>query len=112
MSICQAKDVIAQETCLIHGKNCIHYSIKQDIKCLECLINEPLKNLMLITKDSIINSQKDLLVYSDSLMVVLDNELIISQNNFVKMKKKRNSAFIIGGISSFVVFILTLISIK
>jgi len=101
-------NVIAQETCLIHGENCIHYSIKQDIKCLECLINEPLKDLIIVTKDSIIKNQKNYIVYSDSLMVETNNKLLISQNNFVKMKKKRNSAFIIGGLGTLGIMLLSM----
>lgn len=105
--ICQAQNVIAQEICLIHDDTCIHYSVKQDIKCIDCLINAPLKDSIVNTMDGVIVQQTRFIALSDSSMIALNKELTKTEKKYLRMKKKRNTAFVLGGIGALTAFLLT-----
>lgn len=97
--VCQAQSVIAQETCLIQD-SLIHYTVRQDIRCLTCLINEPLKDSIIVTLDSINIKNKQFIDYSDIQIRKLDKDL-------VKYKKKHKNAVKTGTISCVITFLLT-----
>ena len=110
--ICLTQKGIAQETCLIHDDTCIHYSIRQDIKCLDCLINAPLKDSIILLKDSIILKHKNFLEISNSTIKILDEQLINSKNELILMRKKRKNAFFTGAGSSFSAILIIFILVK
>jgi len=110
--VCQAENVIAQENCSIHGSKCFHYSERQDIRCLDCLMNEPCKNELIILKDSIITRQQMFIESTDSAIKTLDAELIKTKLALVDMTKKRKNAFILGGATSLGAIILTFFLVR
>ena len=64
--------------------SCICYTDKQDIRCLECLINEP-------KKDSTISIQRSHIVYQEG---VIDD---LSKRRAKAKKRTRNASIISGG---------------
>ena len=86
--------------CSIHGENCIHYSEKQDINCLRCLINEPINDSIIVAKSKIIDIQNEFIQSSNDRMVQIDEQLSIAKSEIIeeKRKKKRNFWIACGSI--------------
>jgi len=109
---CLTLNAIAQEPCLIHDDNCIHYSERQDIRCLDCLMNEPCKDELIVIKDSIIVKQQMFIDYTDNAIKELNSELVKTELALAIMRKKRKNAFIMGGITSLTGIITTFFLIR
>ena len=105
--VCLSQSVIAQGYCSIHDDDCIHYSERQDIRCLECLMNEPYKDSIIIVKDSIISTQHKFIESTDKVIVDLDLQLVKSRTDLIIMKEKRKRAYIFGGATTLGAFLLT-----
>ena len=87
----------AQETCTIHNRDCVHYSIKQDLNSIKCFENQALKDSILIEKDNFILKQSDFIKSTDIKVLELDKLLLKTESALFKMKKKRKRAYFIGG---------------
>ena len=110
--ICPVQNAIAQEHCIIHDDKCIHYSERQDIRCLDCLMNEPCKDELIVIKDSIIVKQQMFIDYTDNAIKELNSELVKTELALAVMRKKRKNAFILGGITSLAGIITTFFLIR
>ena len=89
--------------------DCVEITRDQQRTCIKCLINEPIKDSIIVSKDSIIVLQRSFIEYSDVLIDDLDSRLAETQKDLEKMKKKRKRAFVFGGISTIFAVIITLI---
>ena len=81
--------VCAQPSTLCDG--CVIYTRNQDIRCLECLVNMPLKDSIISKKDSIIEIQSVFIDASDKRILDLGEQIIK-----LERKKKRNQFIFLG----------------
>ena len=91
--------IVCSQVCSIHNIECVHITRDQQKSCIKCWLNEPIKDSIIVAKDSIIEIQTVFIESSDGIIHQLDQELSKTKADLIKMKKKRNNAFIIGGIS-------------
>lgn len=80
----------------------------QQKQCLKWYYDNQFKDSIIIYKDSIIIRQTDFIELSSERIERLDSSLTESKHNLERMKKKRNRAFIIGGVSTIVSFVFGL----
>ena len=68
----------------------VYYSAKQDIRCLECLINEPLKD-SLIKLYKVNQSEQDTIITNlsthNAILIQMDKD------NKIELKKRRKNVF-------------------
>tara|TARA_R110000764_G_scaffold143662_1_gene231556 strand:- start:903 stop:1094 length:192 start_codon:yes stop_codon:yes gene_type:complete len=57
--------------------------------------------------DGVIVQQTRFIALSDSSMIALNKELTKTEKKYLRMKKKRNTAFVLGGIGALTAFLLT-----
>lgn len=85
--------------CSIHrnncDENCVAYTEKQDISCLKCLQNAPLKDSIIATqtaiidvKDSIIVVQQNFIDTTDTRIHMINDELTAAMARVAKEQKK------------------------
>ena len=86
---------------------CVEITREQQKTCIKCLINEPIKDSIIISKDSIIVLQREFIENTDGYIERLDSALAESRKDLEKMKKKRKRAFAFGGISTIFAVIIT-----
>lgn len=98
---CLMLSVTASGQCSIHdktcAKNCIVYTEKQDVRCLQCLINEPLKDSIIKAQ---IEAQNVLRLYVDTMAMELakcEGEKVAISGQLDRMRKRKNKAYFIGG---------------
>lgn len=87
--------------------DCVEITREEQRTCIKCLINEPIKDSIIISKDSIIVIQREFIESSEVYIETLDSRLAESIKDFEKMKKKRKRAFVFGGISTIFAIIIT-----
>ena len=81
---------------------CICYTDAQDIRCLECLINQPIKDSIIIELKGV-SKIKDTLIYKQE--VIIDDQQ--KQINKLKKQKKRSLWATLGlGILTIIGFLL------
>lgn len=88
------------------------YTEKQDVRCLQCLQNEPLKDSIIQNRDSLISIQSAFIDTSVVVVKQLNSDLSDAKESLSQMKKKRKRAFFIGGgivavVETFLLIILT-----
>ena len=90
----------------------VKISRDQQRQCIVWYQSNNLKDLIINQKDSIITIQNNFILSSDIRIEKIDQQLSQSQQSLLKMKKKRRNAWIIGGISTILSSLLTVIVIK
>jgi hypothetical protein len=101
----------------VHGQpssktDSITISRDQQRQCVIWYHENNLKDSIIVSKDSIIVIQDQFIEESDVRIKEIDSKLSQSRQDLKKMKKKRRNAWIVGGFSTILSAILTLIVIK
>lgn len=89
--------------CLIHDENCIHYSEQQDIRCLQCLQNAPLKDSIIATRDSSIVILSAFVDVAEVALKTESEQHTATKEELRDMRKKRRRAFLWGGLGAAVI---------
>ena len=100
------------QTCSIHNEDCVHITREQQKQCIKWFKELQLKDSVIVAKDSIIRIQSGFIASSEELILEIDADLAESRADLKKMKKKRNRAFIFGGISTILATLVTILVIS